>query len=146
MTFTNKEKLVCKSYKNIKKKYQEVISYQSWTLEVEFLVVSGGNPIPIGSGTGSRFSNEVTSNQYFPVGVICFPGFWLHSQDRVTSRSGKMISNNSEFMSYEAINLIRKEHLFPSSFQEVLNLSVTGKACALGPSLHQLCDVYGGWE
>ena len=36
MTFTNKEKLVCKSYKKIKIKYQEVLSCQRWTLEVEF--------------------------------------------------------------------------------------------------------------
>lgn len=36
MTFTNREKLVCKSYKKIKIKYQEVLSCQRWTLEVEF--------------------------------------------------------------------------------------------------------------
>lgn len=63
-----------------------------WELRLELwlLVACGGNPVPIGSGTvGSRFSNEVTRNQYFPAGIFCFPGFWLHSQDRVTSHSGK---------------------------------------------------------
>lgn len=57
------------------------------------LLVSVRNPIEIDSGpVGSKFSNEVIRNQYLSVGIICFPVGWLHSQDRVTSHSGKMTS------------------------------------------------------